>query len=77
MNKVKNCYNIGSSCEQIHRTVASAAKEDDMLLILGGDHSIAMGTVSAICRSRPKTGIVWVDAHADINTPAGTGPLIL
>lgn len=43
-------------------------------LVLGGDHSIAAGTVSgaaAFARARgKKLGIVWVDAHSDINTPA-------
>ncbi len=42
-------------------------------LILGGDHSIAVGTVSgiaAVCRRRKKKlGLLWVDAHGDINTP--------
>lgn len=44
-------------------------------LILGGDHSVAVGTISGIaafCRrkKRKKTGLLWVDAHGDINTPS-------
>ena len=43
-------------------------------LVLGGDHSIAVGTVSGLAawgRSRgKKVGVLWVDAHSDINTPA-------
>jgi arginase len=43
-------------------------------LILGGDHSIAIGTISGIAafarRKRKKLGILWVDAHGDLNTPA-------
>ncbi|MDH3252549.1 MAG: arginase [Ignavibacteria bacterium] len=43
-------------------------------LVLGGDHSIAVGTVSGVgsfCRrKRKKMGILWIDAHGDINTPA-------
>ena len=43
-------------------------------LVLGGDHSIAVGTISGIasyCRSkRKKLGVLWVDAHGDMNTPA-------
>ena len=42
-------------------------------LVLGGDHSIAAGTVSGIAafarRRRKKVGLLWVDAHGDINTP--------
>ena len=42
-------------------------------LVLGGDHSIAVGTVSGVAefyrRKRQKIGLIWMDAHADINTP--------
>jgi len=43
-------------------------------LILGGDHSVAIGTISGIAafckRKRRKLGLLWVDAHGDINTPS-------
>jgi len=43
-------------------------------LILGGDHAVAIGTISGIAsycrRTRKKLGLLWVDAHGDINTPA-------
>jgi arginase len=43
-------------------------------LVLGGDHSIAIGTISGIAsyckRKRKKLGVLWIDAHGDINTPA-------
>jgi arginase len=59
------------------RNIASAVKQvmDDgeMPVILGGDHSIAIGTVSGIashCREQgQEIGLIWFDAHADINTP--------
>jgi arginase len=39
-------------------------------LVLGGDHSIAMGTLAGVTRARGKApGVIWVDAHGDINTP--------
>jgi arginase len=38
-------------------------------LILGGDHSIGIGSLAGIMRVRPETGVIWVDAHADLNTP--------
>src|SRR6202790_4678799 len=39
-------------------------------LVLGGDHSIAMGTIAGVARARGKApGVIWVDAHGDINTP--------
>jgi arginase len=39
-------------------------------LILGGDHSIGIGSLAGVLRARPNTGVVWVDAHADLNTPS-------
>ena len=38
-------------------------------MTLGGDHSIGLGTVAGAITARPDAGIIWVDAHADINTP--------
>jgi len=39
------------------------------VLTLGGDHSIALGSMTAAITARPDTVVVWVDAHADLNTP--------
>ncbi|MDH5588545.1 MAG: arginase [Gemmatimonadota bacterium] len=45
-------------------------------LVLGGDHALAMGTVSAVARYHRErgqsVGLIWVDAHADMNTPETT-----
>ena len=41
--------------------------------MIGGDHSIALGTISGVTSARPNTGVIWVDAHADINTPRTSG----
>lgn len=41
-------------------------------MTLGGDHSLAMGTIAGTKRKYPNAGVVWVDAHADINTPLTT-----
>jgi len=43
--------------------------KDQTVLTLGGDHSIAIGTLSASLLHNPDTKVVWVDAHADLNTP--------
>ncbi len=51
-------------------TPAHTHAQGKFVITLGGDHSIAIGTVTGILRARPDTGIVWVDAHGDINTPA-------
>lgn len=44
-------------------------QKDSSLLTLGGDHSIAIGTVQASLMKNPQTRVLWVDAHGDINTP--------
>jgi len=54
--------------------VARVMRQGHFPLVLGGDHSIAVGTISGIARwarpTRRKLGLLWVDAHSDINTPA-------
>mmetsp|Transcript_936 Transcript_936/g.1505 ORF Transcript_936/g.1505 Transcript_936/m.1505 type:complete len:362 (-) Transcript_936:44-1129(-) len=43
-------------------------KDGNFCLNLGGDHSTAAGSLAAVLKARPETRVVWVDAHADINT---------
>ena len=47
---------------------ARAGGNDEFGLFLGGDHSISIGTIAAVSQ-RGKVGVVWVDAHTDMNTP--------
>ena len=66
----KTCTDL---CKQVEQTIGEGA----FPLVLGGDHSIAIGTISALAnhlrkdenRAAPKLGVVWFDAHGDINTP--------
>jgi arginase len=44
----------------------------NMVVTLGGDHSIAMGSIAATSRFYPDLSVIWIDAHADINTPETT-----
>ncbi|GEM88975.1 arginase [Oceanithermus desulfurans NBRC 100063] len=57
---------IRSTCEALARELPIL---DDAALpvVLGGDHSISMGSVRGVQRGR--TGLIWIDAHADFNTP--------
>lgn len=48
--------------------VAEVMEEGSFPLILGGDHSIAIGTLAGILQHKKNPGIIWFDAHADINT---------
>ena len=59
-------------CDTLARRVEKALVAGDFPLVLGGDHSIAMGTVGGAARaaqaSGGRVGVIWVDAHADFNT---------
>ncbi len=64
---------IVAVCERLAVAVGAAADQGQTPLVLGGDHSIAVGTVSGMARHFQKKqqamGLIWVDAHADMNTP--------
>merc|ERR1719150_3042582 len=45
------------------------ADPSKFILLLGGDHSVALGSMTGAIATRPDTVVVWVDAHADLNTP--------
>lgn len=50
------------------RTVEKALDDGCFPLVLGGDHSIAMGTLAGVTRRVPRVGLLWFDAHGDFNT---------
>ncbi len=52
--------------------VSEGLREQEFPLILGGDHSIALGSISGVARIHPNVGIIWIDAHADFNTEETT-----
>ena len=54
--------------ERLAERVGEARERGQLPVVLGGDHSIALGTVSGMARGVP-LGLLWVDAHADANTP--------
>lgn len=55
-------------CRRVESAVADAIEDGDLPLVLGGDHSIAIGTAGGASRNQ-EVGIVWLDAHGDFNTP--------
>lgn len=61
---------ILESCERVARLVARALEEDFVPLVLGGDHSVAMGTLGGMASVRGTGAALWIDAHGDLNTPA-------
>src|ERR687893_1508460 len=70
--RVRHLAAVKSVCEEVSERAATVVSEGLFPIFLGGDHAITIGTVSGIARSSPgvRTGVIWVDAHADFNTPA-------
>jgi len=66
---VVNAERMGSGLGLVHGEVLRAAEAGNFVLTAGGDHSIASGSLSALCEAHPGLGVVWIDAHADANTP--------
>jgi arginase len=61
---------IRSVCDVLATNVEQSIKEGAFPLVLGGDHSIAIGTLAGLRRARAQApGLIWFDAHADINSP--------
>src|SRR5580704_14764172 len=64
---------IAHTCGRLADMVERAADASKVPLVLGGDHSIAIGTVAGMSRHfrkrGRKLGLIWIDAHADMNTP--------
>jgi arginase len=63
---------IKATCERIARAVALAIQEGLTPIVLGGDHSIALGTLGGLASVHGPGAVLWFDAHGDLNTPATT-----
>ncbi|MBX0303008.1 arginase [Haloarcula salinisoli] len=59
-------------CTDVRDAVSRAVDSGETPLVLGGDHSIAIGSVAGAAASEESLGVVWFDAHGDFNTPATT-----
>ncbi len=75
--KARYLSEIYHVCDRLRMRVRRALEAGDLPVVLGGDHSIAIGTVSGVAEffreQNQKIGLIWVDAHADMNTP-GSSP---
>src|SRR5689334_4492861 len=71
--RAKYLKEIADACTHLANIVLEVRQEGRIPLVLGGDHSIAVGTVSGVSesfrREKKKIGLMWFDAHADFNTP--------
>jgi arginase len=62
---------IAALCESLANTVAGCIAGGELPVVLGGDHSLSIGSVSGSARGRT-LGLIWIDAHADFNTAETT-----
>ena len=60
------------TCERVAELVARAAEAGRIPLVLGGDHSVALGTLGGLAATFGAGGVLWIDAHGDLNTPETT-----
>ena len=67
--KARFLAQIKETCERIAGSVARAVEEGRTPIVLGGDHSIALGTLGGLASVYGPGGVLWLDAHGDLNTP--------
>lgn len=70
--KAKRADLVGEATKLVYNSVSKVVQANRFPLTLGCDHSIAIGTVSAVLDKYPDAGLLWIDAHADINTIEST-----
>ena len=70
--RLKYLEPIVRASEELATIVTSILQKGEFPLILGGDHSIALGSISGVANIHKNIGVIWVDAHADFNTDQTT-----
>ncbi len=67
----KRIQHVVAQCTRVSNCVKETLKEDFFPLVLSGDHSSALGTISGVKAAFPhkKLGVIWIDAHADLHSP--------
>lgn len=74
--KKRYVKDIAKVCQRVYQTSLASFSEGAMPIALGGDHSLAAGSVAAAAMHARKQnkplGVIWVDAHADMNNPSST-----
>lgn len=68
----KYARQIETACLELRRKVAAIARADHFPLVLGGDHSVAVGTIAGLLDVNEDRAVIWIDAHGDANTPASS-----
>ena len=65
---LRNLRAVAEGNQKLADKVDEVIKGDDFPLVLGGDHSIAVGTLAGVSKHYENLGVIWYDAHGDLNT---------
>lgn len=65
----RNLDVVRETCLATADAVADSIRSNAFPIVIGGDHSIAIGVIAGIARVKGPQGVIWIDAHADLNTP--------
>jgi arginase len=68
-SRARHLQSIAGVCRDVYAAASGCVARDEAAVFLGGDHSISIGTVSAMTDCSDGVGLIWVDAHGDFNTP--------
>ncbi|MCC6188684.1 MAG: arginase [Anaerolineales bacterium] len=68
-SRARHLLSIAGVCQDVYAAAQGCAALHEAAIFLGGDHSISIGTVSAMAAQGEPVGVLWVDAHGDFNTP--------
>jgi arginase len=60
---------VAAACQTIYEMGTKCVDQGDFAIYLGGDHSISIGSIAAAAQHDDQVGVIWIDAHADFNTP--------
>lgn len=66
--KLKYLSEIREVCEHLADTVSSVVERKRFPLVFGGDHSMSIGTIAGVSKHYENLGLIWFDAHGDLNT---------
>jgi arginase len=67
--RIRFLSQVKETCGRVAALVSRAVGEGRTPLVLGGDHSVALGTLGGLAGTLGPGGVLWIDAHADLNTP--------
>ncbi len=67
-DKLRNLQEVVEANTKLANVVDEQVKNNHFPLVLGGDHSIAIGSLAGVSRHYENMGVIWYDAHGDINT---------